>query len=48
MVSLENVRRYLSSLDMVVTPTNVLILKLEVKGHILDIVCENGQDVPMD
>ena len=48
MVSLENVRRYSASLDVAVTPMNVLVLKLEVKGHILDIVCENGQDVPMD
>ena len=48
MVSLENVRCYSASLDVAVTPMNVLVLKLEVKGHILDIVCENGQDVPMD
>lgn len=47
MVNLANIGHYSSRLDMVIS-MNLIVLKLEVKGQILGIVCENRLEVLMD
>lgn len=48
MVNLANIGHYSSRLDMMVTSMNVIVLKLEVKGQILDIVGENRLEILTD
>ena len=45
MVNLANIGHYSSRLDMMVSSMNVIVLELEVKGQILDIVCENKLEI---
>ena len=48
MVNLANIGHYSSRLDLMVISMNLIVLKLEVKGQILGIVCENRLEVLMD
>ena len=48
MVNLANTGHYSSRLDMMVISMNLIVLKLELKGQILGIVCENRLEVIMD